>query len=468
VSFRLCPKCNVDLVKDAHDDWHCGECGFVPDPSEEPFELQVLTARDITAFPDPPASDMLVGPLVIRGARTIIVADTGHGKTTLAGQLVSAALTGWDVFGYQGAGVGPALIIDLEQGFRSIKRALRDVGLHDREDVLYVSAPDGLALDGDEEHRAEVERIVEEHCPAIVVLDPFYKGHRGDANEERAVVDLMRYLDGLRARFGFALILPAHPRKDPKSNTLRKLTLHDVAGSGAIVRGAELVIGLERLSHGYAKLRILKDRDGDLSVGDEWSLVFTRGEGFTLKEETSEEDLEQRILELVADGTWRISKEVAVELSVQHMRAKNMLEKLAEAGLVEVEIGPPGRSSKARCYRTAPAAWERSGAVGAVDDTSSPDESTAPPLPTGIETCRSGSGDASALRTGAVTAPLTGAVVRERLPIECLLCEQPFAGDDPRSGALRCPACVALGRGLVTEREADQMRLLARLRVGAA
>ena len=455
MSFRLCPKCNVDLVKDAHDDWHCGECGFVPDPSEEPFELQVLTARDITAFPDPPASDMLVGPLVIRGARTIIVADTGHGKTTLAGQLVSAALTGWDVFGYQGAGVGPALIIDLEQGFRSIKRALRDVGLHDREDVLYVSAPDGLALDGDEEHRAEVERIVEEHCPAIVVLDPFYKGHRGDANEERAVVDLMRYLDGLRARFGFALILPAHPRKDPKSNTLRKLTLHDVAGSGAIVRGAELVIGLERLSHGYAKLRILKDRDGDLSVGDEWPLVFTRGEGFTLKEETPEEDLEKRILELGSDGEWRISSEFASELTIRKNKAIQTLEKLAEAGHLEVAIGPPGRSARARCYRTVPADWEQSGTVGTVG-TVEPGEPTVPPFPTVIGNCRDGNSDASALRTGTVAA------------VKCLFCEQPFRLEDPRAGAVRCPACTALSRGLVTEREADEMRLLARLRVGAA
>src|SRR5438093_1458953 len=90
--------------------------------------------------------------------------------------------------------------------------------------------------------------------PEIIGLpDPIYKAHRGAANEERPIVDLMRILDALRAKFGFALIMPAHPRKDVvASNGARKLTLHDVAGSGAITRGAEIVLGLERLSHGYA------------------------------------------------------------------------------------------------------------------------------------------------------------------------------------------------------------------------
>jgi len=351
VSTRKCPKCREPFVQDAHDDWHCGECGFVPDPDEF-FALDVRTAREISALPEPDESDMLVGPLVVRGARTIIVADTGHGKTTLAMQLASAALSGWEVFGYFGAHVACVLVVDLEQGIRSIKRTLREAGLAEREDVLYVASPDGLALDSDEEHREELGRIVEEHRPAIVLLDPYYKAHRGDSNEERGVTtDTMRYLDGLRARYGFALILPAHPRKDQTGRDgARKLKLDDVAGSGAVTRGAELAFALERLSHGFARLRILKDRDGDLTVGEEWPLLFTRGEGFRLdpKAEETEEDLEQRILELGADGSWRTYKEYAGELGVRQTKAKQMLEALAESDRLEVAIGPAGRSPKPR------------------------------------------------------------------------------------------------------------------------
>ena len=47
--------------------------------------------------------------------------------------------------------------------------------------------------------------------------------------------------------------------------------------------------------------------------------------------------------------------------------------------------------------------------------------------------------------------------------VECLLCG--FAYNPAATGAepLTCPACVALGRGLVTPSEAGEMRLLARL-----
>jgi AAA domain len=257
----------------------------------------VWTGRALGELPDPGEADMLAGPLVVRGARTIIVGDTGHGKTTLAAQLAAAVLTGDEVLSYTGAGVGPVLIVDLEQGIRSLKRTAREVGFDQREDVFYVHAPDGLSLDSDEIDREELKNVIAEHQPAVLILDPYYKAHTGDSNEERAVVDLMRYLDGLRSGYGFALILPAHPRKDPGSSGPRKLTLHDVAGSGAAVRGAEVVVAIERLSHGYARLRVLKDRDGDLPVGEAWPLLFTRGEGFRLdpKEEQSVDELERRI-----------------------------------------------------------------------------------------------------------------------------------------------------------------------------
>lgn len=364
MSARLCadPDCGGPII-DVEGDLRCDRCGI---EVEDTFALEVRTAREIVELPEPDESELLCGPFVVKGARTIIVAASGHGKTTLAGQFISAVLTGWDVFGYTGTGVGPALIIDLEQGLRSIKRSLRDIGLHNREDVLYVTSPDGLALDSDDEHRDELERIVAEYRPVVVVLDPYYKAHRSDANEGRGVVDLMRYLDGLRSRYEFALILPAHPRKNQTGRDgARKLTLDDVAGSGAITREAELVIGLERLSHGFARLRILKDRDGDLAVGDEWPLLFTRGEGFRRdpKTEETQEDLERRILELGADGSWRTYKDYAGELGVRQTRAKQMLEALAEGERLDVAIGPAGRSPKAHCYRTDPTRWEQSGSV---------------------------------------------------------------------------------------------------------
>ena len=324
--------------------------------------------------------------------------------------MIAAILTGGEALGHQAAEPSgqPALVVDLEQGLRTIKRVLRESGLDERDDLLYVSCQDGLALDTSNEHLNELRRIIEEHRPVVVALDPFYKAHRGDANEERAVVDLMRVLDGLRAEFGFALILPAHPRKDVvTSNGPRKLTLHDVAGSGAITRGAELVLGLERLSHGSARLRILKDRDGDLPVGEAFPLIFERGHGFRLdpKEEQAADDLEQRILNHT--GGWRTVKEWADVLRIRETRAKDLLKQLVAAGRVETKIGPAGRSPKARCYRTAPADRAQSDAV-----TQSPlEDVTAPTAPTSIEDVALGAVNVSghtSEQLGAVAPTTTG------------------------------------------------------------
>jgi hypothetical protein len=304
------------------------------------------------ALPEPDGDASLLGQYVMRAARTIIGGASGHGKTTMAVAMVAAIVTGQELLGETGAGTGPVMIVDLEQGLRSVKRTLREAGLDAREDVYIVRAPDGLTLDAEDElDLAELERLIAAIRPAVVILDPYYKAHRVEANEERPTVDLMRRLDALRERYGFALLLPAHVRKDQfGSNGVRKLTLDDIAGSGAITRGAEVVLGVERLAHGFARLRVLKDRDGDLAVGEAISLTYSKDGGFRVKDEP---DPEARARELGADGTWRTAKEWASLLGVGERKAKPLLESLMEAGIAEFsdDKSVHGRAAKAKCWR---------------------------------------------------------------------------------------------------------------------
>jgi hypothetical protein len=318
-------------------------------------ELVAYSARALMALPDPPASGELLGQLVYQGSRTILVGATGHGKTTLALQMVRAIVAGEEWLGLAGAGRGPALILDLEQGLKSIKRGLRDAGLAERDDVLCVSVPDGLAIDRDVLHLAALDGLLQTYRPAVVLLDPYYKAHRAeDPNAERPIIDLMRQLDHLRASYGFALILPAHPRKaDPKLVGMRKLSIDDVAGSGAVTRGAEVVLGIERLHQGAARLRYLKDRDGESPIGEHLLLTFTRGEGFRINEETPDtpEVLKAKILDGPAD-TWLTTREWASEVKVDHNRVKAMLAAMAEAPEEPIYFScpAPGRHPTARCY----------------------------------------------------------------------------------------------------------------------
>jgi hypothetical protein len=121
-----------------------------------------------------------------------------------------------------------------------------------------------------------VERAIVDGGYGVVVFDPYYKAHRAeDSNAERQIDDLMRRLDGLRAEHGFALVLGAHPRKPPVG-VQPALTVHDLAGSGAAVRGAEIIVAIERVSDGYSRLRFLKDRSGRLPVGEFYAAVADR------------------------------------------------------------------------------------------------------------------------------------------------------------------------------------------------
>jgi hypothetical protein len=307
------------------------------------------------ALPDRSEAGFLAGPFAVSGARTVILADTGEGKTTFALQLCRAILTGENFLGWTGTCAGPVLVVDLEQGLRSAKRSLRDAALADREDLIYLRVPDGLALDRDEREFAQLENAINRHRPVAVVLDPFYKAHASDdPNAERPIVELMRRLDALRDRYGMALILPAHPRKlsGEAATRARKLTIHDVAGSGAIVRGAETVLGLERVGHGYARLRFLKDRDGDLPVGTAWSLIFDRAAGFRRdpSDLEPERDLAAELLAL-EDREWHTLKEWSGVLKARESATREALERLVGTAAFEYAEGPEGRHKTARCWR---------------------------------------------------------------------------------------------------------------------
>jgi hypothetical protein len=249
--------------------------GKLPEDTE-PFTLEVLTARELCALPDPPGSDELLGPLLLRGNRLVLGADTGHGKSTASLQIVRAIVQETEFLGWQGAG-GRALFIDAEQGLRTVKRRLREAGLHESEHFDVIRVPDGLALDRDDRHIAAVEEALAAGGYSVVVADPLYKLHAGESNDERAAVDLMRRFDGWRETHRFGLILPVHRRKPPPGS---KFTIHELFGSSGYLRGAEVVLGLDRVRDGYSFLHFFKDRDGDLPIGAKWGLLFDREQGF--------------------------------------------------------------------------------------------------------------------------------------------------------------------------------------------
>ena len=143
------------------------------DPRPPP-KMQVLSAREMMALPDPDTSGYLLGPLIYRGHRIVVGGWTGHGKTTFTMHMIAAACYGRDFLQWHGQGNLRALVVDVEQGTRTVKRVLRETGLQEADRVGYLRIPDGLALDSDEEaidgDREDLRRGALRHRPGRPAL----------------------------------------------------------------------------------------------------------------------------------------------------------------------------------------------------------------------------------------------------------------------------------------------------------
>jgi AAA domain len=257
------------------DGWDLARSEVPQEPAWLPPE--VLTARDVCGLPLPEGQEVL-GALIMVAGRVVIGGKSGEGKTTIVMQMVRATADGAEFLGFKGCG-GRVLVLDLEQGLRTVQRRLRESGLDENEMVDYARIPDGLDLIGSEQQREWLEALIVGKGYAMVVLDPLYKAHQGDSNDERMMVDLMRRLDRLRDDHQFALVIPMHLRKMTERQTT--VGMDDIFGSGGLTRGAEVVLGIRKLAPGRSMLYFWKDRDGDLQEHDKWPLEFNVEHGFT-------------------------------------------------------------------------------------------------------------------------------------------------------------------------------------------
>lgn len=265
--------------------------------------LQVATLRELYET-ESPGYQQFLGPYIIKGLRTLVGAGTGEGKTTITMHMLKAVLDGSTFLDEEGVGEIDGrrpriLIIDAEQSLPDIQRLADETGLTDSEDIHYITAPDGLDLAEGSHDAAEVEEILEEMRPDILVVDPLYKAARIDSNDERQAVDLMRLFDRWRAEYGFAFVMPVHTRKGLKTQQGGQPSMDDIFGSGAFSRGAEIILGLRRPGPGFARLYIWKHRPGMIDAGVHIDMRFDRNEGFSKMERDDGVSRPQMVVKLL-------------------------------------------------------------------------------------------------------------------------------------------------------------------------
>lgn len=351
--------------------WDLAGSEAIPENGAEAWEPPpVLTARqlyeeDVPSWePILAAKDGQRGPFMVPGWRIVIGGESGAGKTTMSLRLVRAVALGEDFLEWKALRPGRVLILDLEQGLRTVRRRLEETGLEDCDMIDYVRIPDGLALEKAGNGQAEwLEGVLAAGRYQVVLIDPLYKLHQGDANDERAIVDLMRMLDRWREDLDFCLIIPAHLRKADKTGR-SKPSMDDVAGNASIVRGAEVVVGIQLLAGlpeggdgvGKSRLHFWKDRDGDLPVGSHWDLSFTPDRGYWRDEivkVTGTDKVQARLAAVTPE--WMTASQLAADLDITTRTVMRNIAAVRDRGIdvEEQEMKVSGRKP-VRMFRISP------------------------------------------------------------------------------------------------------------------
>ena len=162
--------------------------------------------------------DWVIPGLLERRERVIVVAAEGVGKTMLARQVALLTAHGVHPFTFAKMPQITTLTIDLENPERIIRRSSRTIMATAAAQHYAMSSnahivikPDGLNLlnSGD---RLLLENYIEQIKPDLLVMGPLYKSFLdpGNKTSEAVAIEVVKYLDTIRAVYGCALWLEHH------------------------------------------------------------------------------------------------------------------------------------------------------------------------------------------------------------------------------------------------------------------
>jgi len=253
-------------------------------PAVDPYEAAALLAVQTAALADsadpprPPTSqdletfmagddsyDWLVPGLFERGDRLIVTGGEGSGKSTLIRMLAVTTASGVHPFQIGRAATTPrrVLLVDLENGERHLRRALRalsqqatDTGHPVSPGMLTVeSRPSGIDLTRPDD-AAWLRALCDHLRPELLVIGPLYRMHARDMNLEEPARALTAVIDSIRAAHGCAIVMETHAGHGP-SGQVRSLR---PIGSSLFMRWPEFGYGLRDTEGDSGVMRLVEWR----------------------------------------------------------------------------------------------------------------------------------------------------------------------------------------------------------------
>lgn len=236
--------------------------------------------------------DWVVPGLLERMDRLVLTGDEGFGKSEFVAQVLCCVAAGIHPFTTEEISGAPELrvtIFDCENSpSQSRRRYRRIVQLVDSarainglppvswDKRLFIDfAPGGLDLlkGGD---AIRLERFVAATAPDVLAVGPLYKLHRADINDEGPARELTAKLDGLRERYGCAIITEAHAGNSKDSDGNRFMRPR---GSSLFLGWPEFGLGLRKDKDDDRKATVVPWRGNRDERSWPVDLIKTHGEG---------------------------------------------------------------------------------------------------------------------------------------------------------------------------------------------
>ena len=289
---------NATGVKSAHVEFDSTPVPNAPAAAAPP-PARILHA-DNTRFnlADIPHRDWLYGNLALRGYLTVLVAQPGASKSTLAMEIAVSKAVDNPILGIPTRGRGRVAYVNNEDDVKEMQRrlgaAMQGFGIKTQElfeaDVAGLAAAPFLYLHGSDspqrfriakrEGKADrikperVEELIAELIAAridILVVDPYAETHPASENSNEESLEVAAIYRYVAQRAGIAIILVHHTRKHSNASSEgHSGNLDSIRGASSLGGAARIVVTLDSMNAKDAKRIGMPERE-------RWRYVLLEG-----------------------------------------------------------------------------------------------------------------------------------------------------------------------------------------------
>lgn len=315
-----------------------------------PLEGQIMDSRQLLDAHLEPIESLIGRGLIIKGGLSLIVGQSGLGKTYLALQIMRSLATGTEWLGFH-CKMARSCLVELEMPAASIRDRIR-AGVSD-EDALrrmdWLVMPIGMGPITHNKTADEISRLIEKRKIEFLAFDPLHSIHKGDEKESEDIDAVLSSLLTICRRTACSIALIHHVNKIPidDKSGLKSAVQIAARGSGRLVNDPDTVLGLiER--HGRTELVFAKIRHG--SPLDEVAIKQMENGFFELTD--TPEQVRDHSLEKIEKALHFVgSKGALIEdlMSLTELSRKTILTHLERMDIARIK--EPGRGGRTRYFK---------------------------------------------------------------------------------------------------------------------